>query len=781
MANSSSRNYQYIPLKTMIAMSKSPDDAGNVVNTTLLPSILVTDDSDGTDGTGHHQGATTDPDGMVNLDLQEVDLNEIRRRTQSSIDPDKIDIGYPIKILKTPREIKIKLVVVTLFLIIIAVTTCVLIFYVEEPLHFDIGHATLYVDSKLFELRHDNRVTRGQIGLRIPNVLPSTCAPSNKNTLCVEWNGYAQLRVDWDEDPIKSTHLDCYKVSWVSYLNDLSHRDCYSLTNAHWYGGAEVMDQNWPLEKGDLLRSAYLTGNEVYEFGPVAERYWISSHGVAIRVDKDSPLYVSVNMVNSELGKALCFEADYSYDNKSPYPNANNSNAQLEYTMCFSKEVKTVHRNMTVNYLSKPQCFPANPSLPTPHGQPLHAERTTISIKLAYLRWQKVESKWLSKGTLEIRCGYSSKDGDLDFAKSRFIDSAGMIAQIKDYGFQVAVSVNPFANVDSKRFQVGVMNNYWVKEARGEAPGLSRWNRGIASLLDTSSSNAVDWFSSKLDSFQQYSGLDYFTFDYGEAKYLPIDYKTKQLLRNPCDYTTNYANMAYKKGNPENGSNEKGNPTVVRSVFLNQNISAIVQTIPKSLNNSDDLKTIIPTVLTLGIVGYPYVMLDMAFPLNATVPPKELFVRWLQISAFLPAMKIPVPIWEYDEDTVRIIKNWINFHQDTIAPKVASLGSSVMTYRDPIIRPMWWMLPDDENAQNCDSQFLIGDDIIVAPILDLIESGKSKASRQVYLPAGVWVNQLTDQQQKVEKPDWYDVEASLEEVPYFTRITKGYQTPSPER
>ena len=756
-------------------MSKSPDDAGNVVNTTLAPSppsIFVTDDNL-PDGTADATGRTTDGQ-MVNLDLQEVDLNEIRRRTQSSVDPNKIDIGYPIKILKTPREIKIKLVVVTLMLVIIAMTTGILILYVEEPLHFDIGHATLYVDSKNFELNHDDRMTRGQIGLNIPNVLPSTCAPSNKNTLCVEWNGYGKLRVDWDDDPIQNAQLDCYKVTWESYRHDLSHRDCYSLTNAHWYGGAEVVNQMWPIEKGYWSLTPYLTGSEVYKFGPVAERYWISSHGVAIRVHKDSPLFVSVNDYGDDSTNNLCFVADFKR-NDSPYPNANESKPFLQYDMCFSTDVKTVHRNMSSTFFDKPSELPNDSFLKYPMwSTPACVESDSINQSDILQMVQTMNQSGFQNGTIEILCGYSSKDGDLDFDRDRFTSVADMIAQIKDNGFNVAVSVNPFSNVDSKSFQEGVKNDYYVREGRGEVPGLSRWDRGvgIGSLVDISNPNASLWYESRLEAFQEKAGFDYFTFDYGEAKYLPLDYITEVMFKNPCEYTTNYANLA----------SQKGNPTVLRSVFQNQNISLILQTIPKSptWNYDNGLKTVIPTVLTLGIVGYPYIMLDMEYSMGSERPEKELFIRWLEISAFLPVMKIPIPVWEYDEEVVTITKKWIKFHQEIIAPKVACLGKSVIKSGDPIIRPMWWVLPEDENAQNCDSQFLIGDEILVAPILDPVVNGTTgKVSRQVYIPAGNWVNKLTDQLVNPIPitPTWVTVEAALDEVPYFEKQVQGFKTP----
>ena len=777
MADSSSatRNYQYIPLKTLIAMSKSPDDAGNVVNTTLAPSppsIFVTDD-DVPDGTTDATGRTTDGQ-MVNLDLQEVDLNEIRRRTQSSVDPNKIDISYPIKILKTPREIKIKLVVVTLMLIIIAMTTGILILYVEEPLHFDIGHATLYVDSKNFELNHGGRMTRGQIGLNIPNILPSTCAPTNKTTLCVEWNSYGRLTVDWDDNPIQNAKLDCYNVSWESFRDDLSHRDCYTLTNAHWYGGAEVVDQMWPIEKGSWLLTPYLTGSEVYKFGPTAERYWISSHGVAIRVLKDSPLFVSVNAYSNDSTNSLCFVADFKR-NDSPYPNVNESKPFLNYSMCFSTDVKTVHRNMSLNFFDKPSELPDDSILTYPMwSTPACVENDSINQGDILQMVQTMNQSGFQNGTIEILCGYSSKDGDLDFDRDRFASASDMIAQIKEFGFSVSVSVNPFSNVDSKSFQEGVKNDFCVREGRGEVPGLSSWNRGvgIASLVDLTNPNASSWYESRLEAFQEKTGFDYFTFDYGEAKYLPLDYKTDEMFKNPCEYTTNYANLAA----------EQGNPTVLRSVFQNQNLPLILQTIPKSPSWDYDngLKTIIPTVLTLGIVGYPYIMLDMEYSMGSELPEKELFIRWLEISAFLPAMKIPIPVWEYDEEVVTITKKWIKFHKEIIAPKVACLGKSVIESGDPIIRPMWWVLPEDENAQSCDSQFLIGDDILVAPILDPVVNGTTgKVSRQVYLPAGNWVNKITDQLVNPipVTPTWVPVEAALDEVPYFVKQVQGFKTP----
>ena len=47
----------------------------------------------------------------------------------------------------------------------------------------------------------------------------------------------------------------------------------------------------------------------------------------------------------------------------------------------------------------------------------------------------------------------------------------------------------------------------------------------------------------------------------------------------------------------------------------------------------------------------------------------------------------------------------------------------------PIVRPLWWLAPTDAVALNCDSQFLLGDNLLVAPVLHA-----GARSRDVYLP-----------------------------------------------
>lgn len=81
----------------------------------------------------------------------------------------------------------------------------------------------------------------------------------------------------------------------------------------------------------------------------------------------------------------------------------------------------------------------------------------------------------------------------------------------------------------------------------------------------------------------------------------------------------------------------------------------------------------------------------------------------------------------------------------------------------PIIRPLWWADPKDEDALTNDSQFLIGDAMVVAPILE--DNGRQ---RDVYLPKGEWADNLRSR--VYSGPLWLrDYHVALNEIATFSR------------
>jgi myogenesis-regulating glycosidase len=88
---------------------------------------------------------------------------------------------------------------------------------------------------------------------------------------------------------------------------------------------------------------------------------------------------------------------------------------------------------------------------------------------------------------------------------------------------------------------------------------------------------------------------------------------------------------------------------------------------------------------------------------------------------------------------------------------------------EPLIRPIWWLEPKNQEIFSIDDQFLIGDQILAAPILD-----EGATSRKIYIPIGDWyemdVNGERLNNQTITGPLWIERNNfTIKSLPYFTR------------
>ncbi|PVD35297.1 hypothetical protein C0Q70_02257 [Pomacea canaliculata] len=183
------------------------------------------------------------------------------------------------------------------------------------------------------------------------------------------------------------------------------------------------------------------------------------------------------------------------------------------------------------------------------------------------------------------------------------------------------------------------------------------------------------------------------------------------------------------------------------------------------------LQTVIPAVLTAGLVGYPFILPDMIGGSGAymdqtfglgKLPDRELFVRWLELNALMPTMQFSVPPWYYDDEVVNISRHYIELHQ-AYSQTILELAQESVLTGYPIIRPLWWVAPEDDVALTISSQFLLGNSVLVAPVLV-----RGARRRDIYLPEGTWEDKLRGDM--IQGPVWlHDYEVLLEELPLFEK------------
>lgn len=225
----------------------------------------------------------------------------------------------------------------------------------------------------------------------------------------------------------------------------------------------------------------------------------------------------------------------------------------------------------------------------------------------------------------------------------------------------------------------------------------------------------------------------------------------------------------------------------------------------------ETLKRQIREGLNMGLSGYPYWTLDIGgfFTVgkewknrgcgcNNDPTPKwfwtgiyddgvkdkgycELYVRWLQMGAFLPMFRshgtdTPREIWNFGkegEPFYDAIAKAIKFRYK-LMPYVYSLAGSVRLASDTMMRSLLFDFADDEKAADRSDEFMFGRSLLVCPVTEPMyyEAGNREIQRdkswECYLPAG---------------SDWYDIrdnkkykggqtvaaEASIDSIPVFAR------------
>ncbi|MEE1327778.1 MAG: glycoside hydrolase family 31 protein [Oscillospiraceae bacterium] len=78
------------------------------------------------------------------------------------------------------------------------------------------------------------------------------------------------------------------------------------------------------------------------------------------------------------------------------------------------------------------------------------------------------------------------------------------------------------------------------------------------------------------------------------------------------------------------------------------------------------------------------------------------------------------------------MRYWHKLHEK-LRPYLWKTAQDCVRDSKPFMRPLIYEWPNDVNAVNCQDEYLLGDDLLVAPLLE-----ENATYREVYLPDGVW-------------------------------------------
>jgi alpha-glucosidase len=174
----------------------------------------------------------------------------------------------------------------------------------------------------------------------------------------------------------------------------------------------------------------------------------------------------------------------------------------------------------------------------------------------------------------------------------------------------------------------------------------------------------------------------------------------------------------------------------------------------------------IPMFTSLGLSGEPFVGSDIGGFIGRGNG--ELLVRSYEVGFLAPFCRNHKQIDGYDQEPWRfgkyyedIIRKYLKLRY-TLLPFLYTTLEEAHRTGVPLFRPLMLNYQDDESTYNLDDQFMIGEDLLVAPIMK-----PDVTRRLVYLPAGSWYDYWTNK--KYAGGTMISVDAPLDTVPMFVR------------
>ncbi|WP_221359753.1 glycoside hydrolase family 31 protein [Streptomyces beigongshangae] len=178
------------------------------------------------------------------------------------------------------------------------------------------------------------------------------------------------------------------------------------------------------------------------------------------------------------------------------------------------------------------------------------------------------------------------------------------------------------------------------------------------------------------------------------------------------------------------------------------------------------LRASLSLVLGLGLCGVPYSGPDVGGAGGSPSP--ELYLRWFQLGAYLPLFRTygggragRREPWEFGDEVLEHARVAL-VERRRLLPYFLTLAHLARRTGAPYARPLWWGAPEDRALRDCEDAFLLGDCLLVAPVL---EPGADR--RAVRLPPGRWYDAATGE--AYEGPARVLVDAPLSRIPVLVR------------
>lgn len=392
--------------------------------------------------------------------------------------------------------------------------------------------------------------------------------------------------------------------------------------------------------------------------------------------------------------------------------------------------------------------------------------------------------------TIAIDYFHWPNQGEYRFDKDFWPEPEKLVKKLKEeYNVEPLISIWPTVQSSAYNYEEYVEGGYLVKVNRGVR--LTMQIQGSTVFLDTTNPEARDYAWSLIKKNYKDIGIDYYWVDVAEPGYAVYDFENYRYHSGAAIESGNlYPNAYLKMVYDGNKDTNEAVVTLVRGSWAGAQKYGALAWSGDIDSSFEAFHNQVNTGLNMGMAGIPWWTTDIG-GFHGGNPDdlefRELMVRWFQYSTFSPILRMhgdrlphseplsnsgggsmptgaPNEIWSYGEEVEHILLKYVQI-RELLKNYLAETMREAHEFGYPIMRPLFYEFPSDDNSWEEDNIYMLGSDILVAPVMNYKDR-----ERVVYFPAEEdWICLYTHQIYSGKTRQ--KIDASLDKIPIFIKKT----------
>ena len=362
------------------------------------------------------------------------------------------------------------------------------------------------------------------------------------------------------------------------------------------------------------------------------------------------------------------------------------------------------------------------------------------------------------------------------WSKKNFPEPEKMISDLSKDGFKIVTIVDPGIKVDSSysAYITGKAEGAFLKYPDGGLFQGKVWP-GVCVFPDFSNRLAREWWGKNFKTLTSV-GVRGFWNDMNEPSVFDVPTKTIDLdvihddngLRTPHAKNHNLYGLQMTQATYEGVKKLKPNErpfVLTRASYAGGQRYSAAWT-GDNISSWEHLEMAVPMMLGLSISGQPFVGTDIGGFVGS--PDGELFARWLQLGVFSTLMRTHTEWgskdqepWSYGSEFEEINKRTIELRY-RLLPYVYNEMYKASTTGIPPMRPLAFEYPEDPRYSTNSTEFMFGDNLLIAPVL-----WSGVRTRSLRLPQGKWYDYWSAK--RLDGGNQVTVDAPLDRIPIFVK------------